>query len=57
MLGAAFSYMDADNTFGIGLPEDRGPELVSSDFKNNGLALTAAYETRDNMMNPRSGQI
>lgn len=56
-LGAGISYMSADNTFGIGLPEDDTDGRFSADFKNIGLAARAAYETRDNSMNPRSGQL
>lgn len=61
LIGAGLSYMNADNTFGTGLPE---PEPESSyedrfsvEFKNVGLAGKVTYETRDNTMNPRSGQI
>ena len=57
MLGAAFSYLDADNEFGIGAPVEPSPELITSEFKNVGLAIKGAYETRDNVMNPRTGQI
>jgi hypothetical protein len=61
MLGAGLSYMSADNTFGIGLP-DPGTDSFEDDrfstsFNNVGLAGKIAYETRDNTMNPRSGQI
>ncbi|MFC1689134.1 hypothetical protein ACFL0N_00570 [Pseudomonadota bacterium] len=57
MLGAAISYMDAENKFGFGLPEIPEDDRFSSDLKNVGLALKAAYETRDNTMNPRTGQL
>lgn len=57
MLGAGFSYLDADNSFGIGMPDGFDDDRFSSDFKNIGLAGKASYETRDNLMNPRSGQI
>jgi hypothetical protein len=57
MLGAGLSYMNADNIFSLGtlgLPE---PIEVESSFKNVGIALKAAYDTRDNVMNPHSGQL
>jgi hypothetical protein len=56
MLGAGFSYLDADNKFGIGIPDGEG-DRFATDFANVGLAAKASYETRDNMMNPRGGQI
>jgi hypothetical protein len=60
MIGAALSYLKADNTFGAGLP-DPNPDTLDDgrfalDFHNVGLAGKIAYETRDNTMNPRSGQ-
>ena len=57
MLGAAISYMNADNKFGVGAPESSGDDRFASEFHNIGLAGKFAYETRDNTMNPRSGQI
>jgi hypothetical protein len=57
MLGAAFSYMDASNEFGVGQSQSPGSSLVLGDFKNIGFAGEAAYETRDNTMNPHSGQL
>ena len=57
MLGFAVSYLDADNTFGIGLPDEQDDDRFSADFQNVGVALKAAYETRDNTMNPRTGQL
>jgi len=57
MLGAAISYMDADNVFGLGLPEVENPWQFASEFKNIGAAGKFLYETRDNSMNPRSGQV
>jgi hypothetical protein len=57
MVGAALSYLNADNKFGIGLPDGFDDERFSSDFNNVGLAGKIAYETRDNTMNPRTGQI
>jgi hypothetical protein len=57
MLGAAISYMDADNVFGLGLPETEDDLQFASSFKNIGVAGKFVYETRDNTMNPRSGQI
>jgi len=61
LLGAALSYLDADNTFGFGLP-DPSPDVLdngrfATDFNNVGLAGKILYETRDDTMNPRSGQI
>lgn len=57
LIGAAVSYMDAENVFGLGLPEGPGDWTFDSKFKNVGLAGKFAYETRDNSMNPRSGQV
>lgn len=57
MLGAAISYMDADNVFGLGLPEVQNDWQFATEFKNIGVAGRFLYETRDNTMNPRSGQI
>jgi hypothetical protein len=57
MLGAGFSYLDADNKFGIGVPDRLDDDRFATDFRNIGLAAKASFETRDNMMNPRSGQI
>ena len=61
LLGAALSYLNAENTFGFGLP-DPNPDVLNEerfalDFNNVGLAGKIVYETRDNTMNPRSGQI
>ena len=61
LLGAALSYLNAENTFGFGLP-DPNPDVLNEerfalDFNNVGLAGKVVYETRDNTMNPRSGQI
>ena len=56
-LGTALSYMDADNSFGLG-DEDLVPQsLLDLDIKNVGLALQGTYETRDNMMDPNKGQL
>jgi hypothetical protein len=57
MLGFAVSYLDADNTFGFGLPDEQDDGRFSADFQNVGIALKAAYESRDNTMNPRTGQL
>jgi hypothetical protein len=57
MLGFAASYLDADNAFGIGLPGEQDDGRFSADFQNVGIAFKAAYETRDNTMNPRTGQL
>ena len=56
-LGAAFSYLDTENSFGIGAPDGLGDDRFSTDVKNVGLAVKGAYETRDNLMNPRDGQL
>jgi hypothetical protein len=56
MIGGSLSYMDADTAFGIGLPDDPEPGRFSSDLRNAGVSALAAYETRDNSMNPRSGR-
>lgn len=57
MLGAAFMYLNAENEFRFGEQEVPQSLRIQSDFKDVGIAAKAAYETRDNMMNPRSGQI
>lgn len=57
MLGMAASYMNADNSFGLGLPDESSGGRFSVDFKNIGVAAKAMYETRDNTMNPLSGQL
>lgn len=57
MLGAAVSYMDAENVFGLGLPGGSGDWDFATKFKNIGLSGKILYETRDNSMNPRSGQV
>lgn len=57
MLGFAAAYLDAENSFGPGLPGDGDSRRFSPDFQNVGAALKAAYETRDNTMNPRTGQL
>jgi hypothetical protein len=61
LIGAAINYLSADNTFGTGLP-DPDPDALdegrfSTSIHNVGLAGKIAYETRDNTMNPRTGQI
>jgi hypothetical protein len=57
LLGGAVSYLDADNRFGFGLPDGFADDRFAADFNNVGVAGKIAYETRDNSMNPRSGQI
>jgi hypothetical protein len=57
MLGTALSYLDADNRFGIGLPDDLDEERFSTDLRNVGLSGKAAWDTRDNTTNPRRGQL
>jgi len=57
LLGAGVSYLDADNTFGFGPPDALDDDRFATNFKNIGIAGKIAYETRDNTMNPRSGQI
>lgn len=56
-LGAALSYLDTDNRFGIDVPENLASDRFESNVKNIGVAVKAAYDTRDNLMNPRRGQI
>jgi len=59
MAGFALSYMSADNKFGLGAsdPDFFDDERFAVSFNNVGLAGKIAYETRDNTMNPHSGQI
>ena len=57
MLGTALSYMDAENQFGIGPPDDLDEERFSADLTNVGLSGKAAWDTRDNTTNPRRGQL
>jgi hypothetical protein len=57
LLGAAFSYLDADNRFGISLPDDLDDDPFATELKNSGAAVKLSYETRDNTMSPRRGQL
>lgn len=57
MAGFGISYLDAENSFGIGLPQVVDDERFSTDIRNVGIAGMLAYETRDNTMNPRSGRL
>ena len=57
MLGAALSYLDATNRFGIGLPDNLNDDRFSTDLRNVGLSGKGAWDTRDNTTNPRRGQL
>jgi hypothetical protein len=54
-LGAALSYMDADNHFELN-PNQVVPEpLLDANIKDVGLAIRGSYDTRNNLMNPVNG--
>lgn len=57
MIGGGLLWMDAKNQFGIRAPGDREDDRFRLDFRNVGLELKLTYETRDNTMNPTSGQL
>lgn len=57
MLGAGLLYIDAQTRFGSGLPDNPPDDRFSLKFKDVGLTAKLVYETRDNMMNPTSGQL
>jgi hypothetical protein len=57
LLGAGFSYLDADNRFGISIPDGLDDNPFATEFTNSGAAVKLAYETRDNTMSPRQGQL
>ena len=57
MFGAGLSWLDAQNRFGGTLPGHPDDDRFRLDFRDIGLAATVRYETRDNTMNPTSGQL
>lgn len=57
LIGGGVMWMDANNQFGLRPPGDGEDDRFRIDFKNVGLELKLHYETRDNMMNPTSGQL
>lgn len=56
-LGMSLSYLDATNTHSSNLLDDLPSVILESDIRNVGLAATGSYDTRDNTMNPNSGQL
>jgi len=56
-LGMSLSYLDADNSFSLDLPEDPPDLFLDSDIRDVGLAITGSYDTRNNTMNPDKGQL
>jgi len=56
-LGLSLSYLDANNDFSLDLPEDPPAQVLESEFKDVGLAVRGSYDSRDNTMNPNSGQL
>jgi len=57
LLGAGLFYLDAKNRFGTNLPGIGEDDRFALTFKNAGVAAELLYETRDNTMNPTSGQL
>lgn len=57
MLGGGLIYLDARNRFGLGQRVDEEDERFALDFKDIAVSAKLAYETRDNIMNPTSGQL
>jgi hypothetical protein len=57
MIGFAMNYLDADNRFGLRLPDGIEDDPFRLSFRDVGLAGTVSYDTRNNTMNPRTGQL
>lgn len=57
MLGAGFVYLDARNRFGRELPGEPEDNRFALNFKDVALSTKLGYESRDNTMNPTSGQL
>lgn len=57
MIGGGLLWMDAENRFGLRPPGDGEDDRFRLEFRNVGLELKLNYETRDNTMNPTSGQL
>ena len=56
MLGAGFTYLDAETQFDF-IPDHEDPDnYFNNKFKNIGLSLKASYDTRDNTMSPTKGR-
>ena len=55
-LGIGLSYLDAENTFKIDLPEDIPVDLYGVNLKNVGLSGKLAWDSRDNTSMPNTGQ-
>lgn len=60
MIGGGLMWLDAENRFGIGPPDEGegfaiGDDRFRTDFKNVGVEAKLNYETRDNTMNPTRG--
>ena len=56
-LGMSLSYLDAKNDFSLDLSGNPPSQVLDSNFKDVGLAATGSYDSRNNTMNPNSGQL
>jgi hypothetical protein len=56
-LGMSLSYLDAKNEFSLDSSGDPPAPAFDSDFRDVGLAATGSYDSRDNTMNPNTGQL
>jgi hypothetical protein len=54
--GIGLSYLDANTSFRVDLPEDAPIDLFGVDIKNVGLSGKLAWDSRDNTSMPNSGQ-
>ena len=55
-LGVGLSYLNADNTFKVDLPDETPIDLFRTQFQNAGLAAKLAWDSRDNTSMPNKGQ-
>lgn len=56
MLGGGFEWVDADNRFGLGLPNPAPGAAFTTEFNNSGFYVNAEFDSRDNSTNPARGQ-
>jgi hypothetical protein len=55
--GIGLSYLDANTSFRLDLPEEAPIDLFGVDMKNAGLSGKLAWDSRDNTSMPNSGQL
>ncbi len=55
--GIGLSYLDANTSFKIDLPEDAPIDLFQTEVRNAGLSAKFAWDTRDNTSMPNRGQL